>query len=63
MYHLSKNDVYNLIRSCEVYQETTGSEYIWERYQRLIEKLKLYYDQNYEEDVGNTSSNYSTNIN
>ena len=35
-----------MIRACYSYQEDTGSEYMWDKYQELIHKL-----HNYGEDV------------
>ena len=43
------DDIYRLIRACELYQENTGSEWMWEQYEALINKLKVYQDQ-YSED-------------
>lgn len=50
MYHINKEDVNYLIRACELYQEKTGSEYMWEKYHALIHKLNRYLEQNFEED-------------
>jgi hypothetical protein len=46
MYHLNKNDINRLIRACELYKHETGSEYLVEEYQHLINKLKTYSEQN-----------------
>jgi len=50
MYHINRDDIINLVRACERYQEATSSEYMWEKYQKLIEKLNIYYEQNYDEN-------------
>jgi|14_taG_2_1085336.scaffolds.fasta_scaffold04104_5 hypothetical protein len=39
-------DMSRLIKACETYQEKTGSEYMWDEYSGLIQKLK-YYTQEY----------------
>ena len=41
----NEDDVTRLIRACELYQSRTGSEYMWEQYDDLINKLKTYQDQ------------------
>ena len=33
------------IRACELYQSRTGSEYMWDEYNALINKLKVYLEQ------------------
>ena len=43
------DDIYKLIKACECYQEKTGSEYMWEQYDDLINKLNAYQD-NYSAD-------------
>jgi len=42
---LSDTDITRLIIACELYKEKTGSEYMWEQYDDLINKLKTYQDQ------------------
>ena len=42
---LNDTDIYRLITACKLYQEKTGSEYMWEQYADLINKLKHYQDQ------------------
>ncbi len=42
---LNDTDVYRLIKACQVYQDKTGSEYMWDEYNELIEKLKTYQEQ------------------
>ena len=42
---LNDTDVYRLIKACQVYQDKTGSEYMWDEYHELIEKLKTYQEQ------------------
>jgi len=46
MYHLNCTDITRLIRACEVYKDFTGSEYMWEQYDDLIQKLQTYSNQN-----------------
>lgn len=38
-------DLTRLLTACEHYQESTGSEWLWEQYEGLINKLKTYQDQ------------------
>ena len=42
---LNDSDITRLIAACKVYQEKTGSEYMWDQYDELINKLKLYQEQ------------------
>tara|TARA_B100000579_G_scaffold60991_1_gene44497 strand:- start:2718 stop:2873 length:156 start_codon:yes stop_codon:yes gene_type:complete len=44
---LNEGDVNRLITACKVYQEQTGSEYLWEEYSDLIDKLKQLCEQGY----------------
>ena len=56
---LNDTDIARLISACLLYQERTGSEYMWEQYDDLINKLNAYQD-NYSADNENsirTSSN------
>ncbi|UYA57637.1 hypothetical protein SCREM1_180 [Synechococcus phage S-CREM1] len=46
MYRLSEEDINRLIRACELYKHETGSEFLVEKYQILINKLKTYREQN-----------------
>jgi hypothetical protein len=46
MYHLNENDINRLIRACELYKHETGSEYLVDEYNILINKLKTYREQN-----------------
>jgi len=39
------NDVTRLLTACKLYQEQTGSEWMWEQYDTLINKLKVYQEQ------------------
>ena len=41
----NEDDVTRLIRACELYQSRTGSEYMWDEYNALINKLKVYLEQ------------------
>ncbi len=46
MYRLRENDIEYLVLACKAYQQNTGSEYLWEKYENLVEKLILYKEQN-----------------
>ena len=46
---LNDTDIARLIAACLLYQERTGSEYMWEQYDDLINKLNAYQD-NYSAD-------------
>ena len=46
---LKDTDIARLITACKLYQERTGSEYMWEQYDDLINKLRAYQD-NYSAD-------------
>ena len=46
---LNDTDISRLIAACLLYQERTGSEYMWEQYDDLINKLNAYQD-NYSAD-------------
>ena len=49
---LNDTDISRLIAACLLYQESTGSEYMWEQYDDLINKLNAYQD-NYSTDNEN----------
>ena len=42
---LNDNDIQRCITACKGYQEKTGSEWMWEQYESLINKLMVYADQ------------------
>ena len=42
---LNDTDVTRLLTACKLYQENTGSEYMWDQYDNLIHKLKVYKEQ------------------
>ena len=44
---LNEGDVARLITACNLYKEHTGSEYMWDEYQHLIEKLENLCEQGY----------------
>ncbi len=44
---LNEGDVYRLTTACKLYQEQTGSEYMWDQYQELIQKLDKLCEQGY----------------
>ena len=46
---LNDTDLTRLITACKVYQDQTGSEWMWEQYDDLINKLKAY-QENYSTD-------------
>ena len=46
MYTLKETDIEYLVLACKTYQQNTGSEYLWEKYENLIEKLTIYKEQN-----------------
>ena len=46
MYKLKETDIEYLVLACKSYQQNTGSEFLWEKYENLIEKLTLYKEQN-----------------
>ena len=50
---LNDTDITRLITACKLYQEKTGSEYMWEQYDDLINKLNAYQD-NYSADNENS---------
>ena len=50
---LNDTDISRLISACKLYQERTGSEYMWEQYDDLINKLNAYQD-NYSADNENS---------
>jgi myosin-crossreactive antigen len=42
---LREEDITRLILACELYKNSTGSEYIWDQYEELIKTLKTYLEQ------------------
>jgi hypothetical protein len=46
MYRFKETDIEYLVLACKTYQQNTGSEYLWEKYENIIEKLTLYKEQN-----------------
>ena len=47
---LNDTDIARLISACLLYQERTGSEYMWEQYDDLINKSSNAYKDNYSTD-------------
>jgi len=45
MMRLKDVDITRLILACELYKNSTGSEFIWEQYDELIKTLKTYLEQ------------------
>ena len=41
----NQTDIYRLIQGCECYKDKTGSEFMWEQYDDLIQKLKAYQEE------------------
>ena len=50
---LNDSDITRLIIACQLYQEKTGSEWMWEQYDDLINKLNAY-QNNYSADNENS---------
>ena len=50
---LNDTDISRLITACKLYQERTGSEYMWEQYDDLINSFNAYQD-NYSADNENS---------
>ena len=48
MYRLKEHDLVRLVTACQTYKDQTGSEYMWEEYDHLQQKLKTFIEQNYE---------------
>ena len=42
---LNDSDITRLITACRLYQERTGSEWMWDEYNDLIQKLNTYKEQ------------------
>ena len=42
---LNDSHIQRCINACKVYQDQTGSEWMWEQYEALINKLMVYADQ------------------
>ena len=40
-----EHDIYRLINACKIYQDQTGSEWMWEQYDDLIQKLQSYKEE------------------
>ena len=38
---LNDTDVYRLIKACQVYQDKTGSEYMWDEYNESVSYTHL----------------------
>ena len=57
MMKFNSDDITRLIRACKNYQDETGSEYMWEQYEKLIEKLEYYEDEN---NVGQCIENHTS---
>lgn len=45
MMRLKEEDITRLILACELYKNSTGSEYIWDQYDELSNRLKTYLEQ------------------
>jgi len=42
---LNDSDITRLVKACRLYQEKTGSEWMWDEYNDLINKLNTYKEQ------------------
>jgi len=42
---LKEEDIARLIIACEYYKENTGSEWMWEQYDDIVQRLKVYREQ------------------
>jgi len=42
---LKEEDITRLILACELYKNSTGSEYMWDQYDELVKTLKTYLEQ------------------
>jgi len=42
---LNEEDITHLILACQSYKNLTGSEFIWDQYDQLTKKLKIYLEQ------------------
>ena len=41
----NETDITRIITACKVYQDQTGSEWMWEQYETLINKIRTYKEQ------------------
>jgi len=41
----NESDLIRLITACKCYQDQTGSEWMWEQYENLINKIQTYKEQ------------------
>lgn len=46
MMKLNSSDINRLIRACEMYKDQAGSEYMWNEYEHLVNKLRYYQEEN-----------------
>jgi len=44
---LSETDVHRIIKACNLAKEISESEYMWDEYEHIIEKLRTLCDQGY----------------
>jgi hypothetical protein len=42
---LNSDDITRLIRACRMYQDHTGSEFLWDEYEHLVHKLEYYEEE------------------
>tara|TARA_R110002012_G_scaffold81786_5_gene206919 strand:+ start:133 stop:339 length:207 start_codon:yes stop_codon:yes gene_type:complete len=42
MIQFREDDIHQLIRACNSYQKETGSEFVWDEYEKLKFKLEAY---------------------
>tara|TARA_B100000925_G_scaffold280999_1_gene252287 strand:- start:642 stop:803 length:162 start_codon:yes stop_codon:yes gene_type:complete len=48
---LNDTDLTRIITACKLYQDKTGSEWMWEQYDDLIYKLRIYQEEHCLEDA------------
>ena len=48
MYKISFNDINRAILACKHYANQSGSEWMYDEYMNVAEKLQLYLEQNFE---------------
>ena len=51
MIQFNKNDVCQLIRAVQKLKESTGSEYMWDEYDKLEQKIKSYGEEVETDDI------------
>ena len=44
---LNETDVHRIIKACNLAKETSGSEYMWDEYEKIIQNLRTLCEQGY----------------